>query len=107
VNRHEASFLVSAHIGSENWKTGRNPLNRKGLLFPGLGHSLNHSGKQENKQNSSAGQVWGGTHPAAPKVTRIYNPGSASDDLIEALFELLTSADGETADTPCFSVQPE
>jgi hypothetical protein len=110
VNRREASFLVSAPIGSENWKTARKPLNRKELLFPGRGRSLNHAGKQENKLDEPAIQVSDGAHPGAPKITRIYRLGPASDELIEALYELLASADGADAETtsmPCFSAQPE
>lgn len=107
MNRHEASFLVSAPIGKENWKTARKPLNPQELLFSGRGHSLRQSRKQENMPDQDAVQVSHGAHPASPKITRIYRPATPSDELIEALYELSALADEKKVRAPCFSAQPE
>jgi hypothetical protein len=110
VNPPEASFLVSGPLGSGNWETAQNPLNAKDLLFPGRGNRWTGSGKQENRPNSSAAQAPENARIAALKVTRLYEARLASDELIEALYELLAVADGTespTSSTPCFSAQPE
>ena len=109
MNQPEASFLVSGPLGSENWDTAQKRLDPKELLFPGRGRNLTSSGKQENRPNCSPGQVPESVRTAL-KVTRVYRPAPAPDELIEALYELLTVADGSespASSTPCFSAQPE